>query len=204
MFSSGCKTNTRRNTENPQGEDELLQTWSFCFKMMKLWPTGREDRCRGSQSGWWRSRQRGASELVLVLYRFFTEQQERDSQASKVDLESLITILFQQLKFFLSIHTFDFMLQFRVCVGMCVLIRVHDLDRLADHVHRQGGHSFGEDSCGSGFVSVLTPGTNTKRREALSNNKTSLGHWSGVVFRCWIRICFQRIYLPSSGTGVGS
>lgn len=56
------------------------------------------------------------------------------------------------------------MLQFRacVCVRVCVLVRVHDLDGLADRVHRQGRHSFGEDSRGSGFVSVLSPGTNTK------------------------------------------
>lgn len=63
-----------------------------------------------------------------------------------------------------------------ICLWVCVLIRVHDLDRLADHVHRQGGHSFGEDSCGSGFVSVLTPGTNMKGSIEQQKWSKNLGH----------------------------
>lgn len=66
---------------------------------------------------------------------------------------------------------------------VCVLVRVHDLDRLADCVDTQGGHSFGEDSCGSGFVSVLSPGTNTKGSSEQWKGSRTLGHSSVIVRR---------------------
>lgn len=61
----------------------------------------------------------------------------------------------------------------------CVLFSVHDLDRLADRVHRQGGYSFGEDSRCAGLVPVLTHSATNPRahREMIkcSSNKNHLG-----------------------------
>lgn len=39
---------------------------------------------------------------------------------------------------------------------VCILSSVHDLNRFIDQVQRERGHSFGQDSCGAGFIPVLT------------------------------------------------
>lgn len=38
---------------------------------------------------------------------------------------------------------------------LIALFGVHDLNSFIDHVQIQGGHSFGEDTRGAGFISVL-------------------------------------------------
>ena len=38
----------------------------------------------------------------------------------------------------------------------CILLSIHDLNRFINHIQREQGHGFGQDSCGARFIPVLS------------------------------------------------
>lgn len=56
----------------------------------------------------------------------------------------------------------------------CILLSVHDLNRFIDHIQRERGHGFGQDSCGARLIPVLSL---SEKKTDKENNRICLTYY---------------------------